>query len=1076
MPSTSPKNFQVYSASAGAGKTFSLVKEYLVLCLRTDDPAVFTRILAITFTVKASTEMKKRVISALDAFRRASVPAAQKGMFEAVREELGVDDSTLRNRANAVLRRMLHDYTGLSISTIDKFTYRVVRTFSHELGLGSHFEIDLDVEELYRQSVDLLLDETGVNPQVTSLLQRYIEDHMEDGKSWKPEKKMVEMANHLGKEDSYEVLERLKKLSLDDFMDIRSKLKARKVELEKVRKRIIEQGERAIGGIEPQHFSGTALPNHLNKLKKNVVSDWNPVSTFRKQVDAGRYYKAKPTSEAVAAIDGNFDEIHAWAIAVVDWADNVLAESVLISKVLSNFDATAVLHEIGKKLDEYKEANNVETLSTFNKLIYKSLISLPVPYIYERIGEKYRHYFVDEFQDTSEMQWKNITPLVHNAIASGGTTMIVGDAKQSIYRWRGGKAEQFLNLINDAKNPEERGGDVAYALRHINLDSNWRSGNEIVTFNNRLFETYASVFTDQRYSDLYAESAQKAQGFEGGYVNIDFPENPGRSNEEHTEATLELTRQRVKECLADGYRPGDIAILTRGKKHGSLIAELLSAEGIEVVSSESLYLGNSSGARLIVACIRHFHYPEDVETKIEMVEMLFQSGLLEGGSNQLHQFLILAANEDDTDWKSWLSDQGLNFGNTLSTSSGLYELGETVARELGLMNDGQPDPFVQFFLDELYEFAARKGQSIHDFLDWWEEKKEKKSITAPETMEAVQLLTIHKSKGLEFPVVIFPFANFDAAKERKGTRWVSFAEETMAGLPVAELPMSDTDYQIVGKRFPEYAEKYEEYVRQATFDNMNLLYVALTRPVERLYIVSQFEKTFDNKRVSQYICNFVSSDGKTVSPDAPVSYGTKAPPRFLSAVEKETVDIDPTPISFYRFQSAEWRSRVRLSRDTDGLSDVLSDQPRKWGNTVHAMMAKIRSADDVSTVVSEFVAEGTLPLIHAEAIEKALADLVSHPELAPAFDADEVLAERDWLGAGAVLRPDRVARKGDTWYVVDYKTGEKKNSHEKQIRGYASLIQSEDVIPMLVYINDSIEIVKVGETPSTEPGVQLPLF
>ncbi|NVK28335.1 MAG: UvrD-helicase domain-containing protein [Flavobacteriia bacterium] len=1076
MPSTSSKNFQVYSASAGAGKTFSLVKEYLVLCLKTDDPAVFTRILAITFTVKASTEMKKRVISALDAFRRSKVPAAQKGMFEAVREELGVDDSTLRNRANAVLKRMLHDYTGLSISTIDKFTYRVVRTFSHELGLGSHFEIDLDVEELYRQSVDLLLDETGVNPQVTSLLQRYIEDHMEDGKSWKPERKMVEMANHLGKEDSYEVLERLKKLTLDDFMEIRTKLKARKVELDKERHKLVLEGESAIGGMPQEFFSGKALPSQLKKLRKNKVKDWNPTSTFRSQVDKEQYYTAKPTAEARAAIDANFEVIHAWALAVVDWADNVLAESVMISKVLSNFDATAVLHEIGKKLDEYKEANNVETLSTFNKLIYKSLISLPVPYIYERIGEKYRHYFVDEFQDTSEMQWKNITPLVHNAIASGGTTMIVGDAKQSIYRWRGGKAEQFLNLINDAKNPEERGGDVAYALRHINLDSNWRSGSEIVTFNNRLFQFYSSVFTDERYADLYAESAQIARGFEGGYVNIDFPESPGRSNAEHIEATLELVRKRVKESLADGYRPGDIAILTRGKKHGSLIAEMLSAEGIEVVSSESLYLGNSAGARLIVACIRHFHYPEDVETKIEMVEMLFKSGLLEGGSDQLHHSLLIAANEIDTEWKSWLSEHDLDFGNSLSASSGLYELGETVARQLGLMNDGQPDPFVQFFLDELYEFAARKGQSIHDFLDWWEEKKEKKSITAPETMEAVQLLTIHKAKGLEFPVVIFPFANFDAAKERKGSRWVSFEGETMAGLPVAELPMSDSDYQIVGKRFPEYAEKYEEYVRQATFDNMNLLYVALTRPVERLYVVSQFEKTYENKRVSQYICNFVTNDGKTVSPDVPVSYGMKAEPRFKSAEEKESVEVDPTPISFERFQSAEWRSRVRLSRDTDGLSDVLSDQPRKWGNTVHAMMAKIRTSKDVSPVVSEFVAEGTLPQIHAEAIEKALTELVSNPELAPAFEADEVLAERDWLGDGAVVRPDRMARKGSTWYVIDYKTGEKKNSHEKQIRGYASLLQSDDVIPLLVYINDSIEIVKVGETPSAEPGVQLPLF
>ncbi len=1063
MSDDSVKSFKVFSASAGAGKTFNLVKSYLALCLRSENSEEFKRILAITFTVKAANEMKHRVLGALDAFRKVPVVAGYKSMFDAISNELKLDESTLQRRSEKVLKSMLHDYSGLSISTIDKFTYRIVRTFSHDLGLGSHFEIELDEKELYRQSVDLLLDDAGSDKALSALLERYIEDNMEEGRSWKPERKIADMAEHIGKEGSYEQVSKLKDISLDEFKAIRQRLVARRREIGSLKEVLIKEGDDLIGHIPKAYFSRGSVGIYLESLKGRDAKKYGMNKTLRGQIEKGSFLVAKPLPEASAAIEPITPQIVDWLEKCLNWVEKDFAELRMISEVLKNFDATAVLREVSLKLKELKEANNIETLKTFNQLIHETLVRLPVPYIYERIGEKYKHYFIDEFQDTSELQWSNLKPLVHNAIASGGSSLIVGDAKQSIYRWRGGKADQFIDLVEDAQNPSQSELEWAYALQHISLDNNWRSGSEIVNFNNRFFTHFASVFESESFQSLYESSSQKAQSFEGGFVSLEFLEYPHQKKDVFDEAQISRITEIVKENLADKYRPGDIAILVRSGAEGESVAEALSKENINVVSSDSLKLGNSSAVRLLVAFIRHLHYPQDEEARLDIAEYLVQTGRLESSPSNLHQALQVAADKNTEGFTQWLKSLEIDPAAMMEQNAGLYELGETVARNVGLLNGRKADPFVQFFLDEMYEFGASKNQGVHDFLEWWLERGHEKSITAPESKDAVQILTIHKAKGLEYPVCIVPFVYRPANAERKGRRWITFEDHRMMGLPVVEVGMSDELNKDVAVAYPEYHQAFEAYQHEARFDNMNLLYVAFTRPEERLYILSKDErdesKLPEHKRLSQYLGTFAIEMGSSCQAGSRCVFGQKSEPRYLS---KNETEISNT-VEFSEFESAPWRNRVRLSRDLDGISDQLTEQPRKWGNAVHALLARVNKAEDIDSALRTSILKGELPADKQEEMGGMLSEIVNHPALAVAFQADEVYSERDWLGGGEVHRPDRIAKKGDTWYVIDYKTGEPHKRYEKQVHEYARLLRvpMEDVQMYLVYINEEVEVQRV---------------
>lgn len=1059
--SSSQKSFKVYSASAGAGKTFNLVKEYLKVCLKTERPTDYGQILAVTFTIKAAGEMKGRILKALNAFRQKEIPSKYNDLFQAVRDDLGVDDSTLSRRAHAVLISILHNYSNISISTIDKFTYRLVRTFSHDLGLTSNFDVELDDQALYSQSIDLLLDESGRHPELTELLHRYVDRKMEDGKSWKPEAEILSMAKHLGKEESIQVLESVEEWTLKDFMEVRKKLDIKLKDFQKQKENLGKEGLELIALIPEEYFPYRDLPNYLRKLRHKDIKE----ATIGKRL-RGYYelevYTSKSANELVKSTIAEIgSELTELLSRCIHYQEHILPRALLMKEVLREYDGMAVLHEVSKKLKNYKEENNIESLSTFNRLIHQSLIELPAPYIYERIGEKYRHYFVDEFQDTSTLQWLNLTPLIHNAVASGGSAMIVGDAKQSIYRWRGGEAEQFMDLISSAKNPEILGGDVAYALEHIALNDNWRSTRQIVDFNNKFFSWAAQQMLHTAHRDLYAEGAQEIKSASDGYISVEFMDKSFKAPE-FVEECLERILLQVRECEKDQFDIGDIAILVRNNRLGELVASKLTQDKIPVVSVDSLKLKNSSAVQAILSYIRIKLQPNDLQSRITLVQMLKQAGVIEMDPETFHNAMLAAGDKLEGSWEKWLETHGFLKDVQERNTGGLFEWGENAARVLKLIEDRSPDPFVQFFLDALYSFSQRKSHNILDFLDWWEETGQNESIAVPKSKNAVQIMSIHKAKGLEFPVVILPFVNFSPF-HHADRRWVELKSEDFEGLPVASLSMSKDTAEVLKENYPSYLSVFNAYSQEAVFDNLNVLYVALTRPAERLYITSQMPSDLSKIDTSrgksnEYLYSFLADSGIPVEASVPVEFGKKSAP-----IRKEEAGTDS--VNLQSFVSNPWRGRVNLSRDTDGIADALSEQPRKWGNLIHNLLSEVHDSSSVDHVLEKAVAIGTVPSQYRNAIQITLEAVVQHPELQDSFTADKVYNERDWLGGGDVLRPDRISRKGECWAIVDYKTGVEKEDHKKQIRRYADLLLGEGkpAKAFLVYIGEEIKVVRVEQ-------------
>lgn len=1064
----SQKAFQVYSASAGAGKTFSLVREFLLLCLRSDEPTTYSRILAITFTIKAAAEMKKRVLDALDAFRKDEVPAKHRDLFIAVRQELDIDDSTLRLRARQTLKSLLHDYGSLSISTIDKFTYRLVRTFSHDLGLSTNFDVELDTDDMYRQTVELLLDKTGSEDELSGYLRRFVERKMDDGKSWNVEFDLVKMATHLGVETSIEALELLRNIPLSSFKEIRSSLEKKRREVELVFHRLADEGEAILAPLPEKAISNGSVNGYVKKVRKadpSALIDWG--TRLQGQVDEQVFYAKSAPAATKSATENATPQILDWLFRVRTAAVDEGADLQLIDLVLRDFDAMAVLHEIERVYLEYKETNNIESLATFNQLIHKSLLELPVPYIYERIGERYRHYFVDEFQDTSVLQWENLTPLIHNAISSGGTSMIVGDAKQSIYRWRGGEAEQFMALIDQAKNPSEKGGDVAYALTHVPLEYNFRSGTTVVEFNNDLFRFIAETINHSAYSELYAQGDQKPRGFEGGYVEVSWIDH---DREDYNDINVARSVERVKALLSEGYEPRDIALLVRRNISGEWLVNALSTEGIPVVSTDSLRLGNSVSARTLTSALRLIQFPENMEARVDFVEAYSQSIAWKPSPEEWHSAFTAASSRDSADWNNWVNQMKLQVLTNQHPVAGLYEWGEQLARGLGLMS-ATADPFLQFTLDSLHVFGQNKSQNITDFLEWWDDKGHKESISAPSTMNAVQVMTIHKAKGLEFPVVLFPFADWTVDSDRSPKRWLKLNSEEMGGLPVAQVSMNGKAYPVLREKYPEYGTLYEDYLAQVRFDNVNLLYVAATRAVERLYIFTtqRTSKTSEYKYLNEYLNRFVESCEKTPDYEVPAGFGTIEAPRSPSKSNGEN-STEP----FDTFVSESWRNRVKLSPQTEGISDELSEQPRRWGNTVHALLAEVERESDIPQAVDKAIRKGRISKQHRDSLIELLSEVVTHPELSEAFNADLVYNEREWVGSQSVDRPDRICQSGDTWWVIDYKTGAEEGKHHKQLQRYVDLLKVDGPIKArLVYI----EAKKIRVVPMTQGhGEQLSLL
>lgn len=1043
-----PAFFQIYNASAGSGKTYNLVKKYLSILLSTNHLDSYKQILAITFTNKAVNEMKERVLNNLNEFSKEEILNDPSSLFQDLQAELHLEAEELHKRAIKILNRILYNYAFFDILTIDKFNHRLIRTFAFDLKLSTNFEVSLDEKALLSEAVDNLIFRAGTDKALTKVLVDYALSKADEDKSWDISRDLRGIAELLSKEDHTRYIKLLEDKPLQFFSDLGRKLLGQINTLE------AKSTESAQGlldvfsskGIDASGFSRGSLYNRLKNITtKKFDEKWDLVwytNIESKPLYASAFEKTNPDKAAI------LDELQPHISSEIQEIKDIICTLNYLKNFHKNLTPLSLLNAINAELNIIKEERNLLLISEFNKLISTTIADQPAPFIYERIGEKYKHYFIDEFQDTSVLQWENLKPLVSNALESElpsgktGSILIVGDAKQAIYRWRGGRAEQFIDLYNEeVESPFQTPKTVE------NLPKNYRSYDQIINFNNEFFTFISEHLSNPTYRELFeVYSAQDTNDKKGGHISFNFIDH--NENKESEDDLYQLkTSEIIRQLKSQGFDYGDICIITRANKDGLQLADYLTQEEIPIISSESLLLKNNKKVSFLIHLLQHIIHPNDPEINYQIL-------------------VYLAEKQQKEDIHPFIQNNLFDLGSVLKS----YGFKEETFLELPLFTAVEyailqfklaalSDAYLQFFLDEVLNFTQNNNGSLSNFLTYWDQNQERLSLAAPEDSNAVRILSIHKSKGLEFPAVIFPYANTDTQSHRSYQKWLPVDEKTY-GIPFALFDKASV--------IESYSEQGAALVAQdkeiLMLDNYNLLYVTLTRTVEQLHVICKKDITtkgvVNTNTFAGLFISYLQNLGLWNDSSSSFTIGD---PNRVPAIKKQTSSISTEQIPFQSKMS--WNDTFEIITKGGSLWGTELEKAIDRGNLYHFLLSNIIHKTDLEPTVTSAINNGLLPKRDKEQVVAYLLELVHNPRLTDFFsDTYEIYIERDlYTQEGTVLRPDRFMLQGNSAHIIDYKTGSHSQNHRIQIESYASALRQigyEVERKLIVYINDKIKILE----------------
>lgn len=1035
----------VYKSSAGSGKTTTLVNEYLKIALQNEGN--FKKILAITFTNKAANEMKTRVLEVLKILGASeSIPAK----LSPIVTRLNINKTELTNRSKKLLSLIIHNYDEFYISTIDAFVHRIIRTFASDVKLPQNFEVVIDKDDIVSEIIQMLYSKVGNDIELTRLLTDFVLSETNDEKGYDPTFQLTKFIELHIQEDGFFELNKLSNLSLKDLTDIIQLLRSK---IEQHKKKVVDTAQKSIElcrskNIDISDFKGgkssgyfkymeklCGLKQSLNSIMASPTlngyvenDDW-----FAKTLDQGK-------KDAILSISDNLKEFF------YETQQN-LREYIYFTLVYSKIYSLGLVNEIRKLFAAYTEESGKVHISEFNKKISNQIAEEPVPFIYERLGRKFSYFLIDEFQDTSILQWQNLLPLIDESLAGGNYNLLVGDAKQAIYRFRNGEVELFASLPNLYTNDRspialEREQNIKRNYIPYELSTNWRSHHEIIKFNNDFFSFLLPKLSERNqeiYSDLKQEWPSNDKN--GGLVSIDLLEM--------IEDIDDLKPTRIKEIIDDllkkGYKPEDICILCRGSKSVVKTAEYLLNNNIDVVSSESLLLTNSPGVRLIIAFIKLLYNPSD---RIATVEFLVNFKVYNKLENELdHEYNILKKISSEVKNPVLSRYSQLSDGNSVETYS-IYEISEFVVRNY--IRRDLPDVFVQFFMD----FAFENNIDIESFLKKWETKKEKLFISLPDNNSAVRIMTIHKSKGLEFPVVIV-----DAEDKNKKSGKTEFWEEAEIGdgkLKAVMLPNNKHLLEIGRETIYENEKSKDE------LDFLNMIYVAFTRAEKGLFIIGE-TKNKSEDRLSNYLHQYFEEKGLNSTEQNMLEFGE------LPSPELEMVNVEVS-VSINKSYSTNWTSQISVAPGKElKLPEIIDNKSsREYGNLIHKLLGEIYTIDDIGKTIHKLKSSGVFSDQEIIIVEDIITKTVTNENLKDFFDysgGKKIKNETELLLAeGNLIRPDKVVNIGNDIIIIDYKTGEEKELDHIQMKQYIRAfidLGYSYVTAKLVYLEDPIRIIDI---------------
>ncbi|MBF7091086.1 UvrD-helicase domain-containing protein [Flavobacterium sp. ALJ2] len=1048
-------SFSIYDASAGSGKTYTLVKEYLKIILSAPKNDAYRNILAITFTNKAVHEMKSRIVGSLSEFAKEEPSAKAIDLMQDLARETGLSIIELKTKSQNIIKHIIHNYAAFDISTIDKFTHKVIRAFAHDLNLPMTFEVTLDTENLLIEAVDAIIAQAGQDETLTKLLIDFTMEKTDDDKSWDVSREILETGRLILNENNRNEIIHFHDKSIGEFVEIKKKLTVLCKDLDEENATFAVNALLLIekNGIDLKSFSRGTFPNHLESIRDGKFNPKN--KTFHEFDDIA----INKTAKDRVLIENIIPEL----LQILDKVYKNFEKRDFYKAFLKNITPLSLLNTVSNELEKIQKEQNVLSISEFNAIIHREIQNQPAPFIYERLGERYRHFFIDEFQDTSEMQWQNLIPLIDNALSGQddfgvkGTLMIVGDPKQSIYRWRGGKAEQFIELskdLNPFNNPDK-------TITH--LDTNYRSYSEVIEFNNGFFKLISSEFENADYKDLYENhSYQKTNAKKGGYVNISFLPVVDKSDQIEDEAVLEktdlyvlATLNTIQKVLREGFEYKDIVVLTRKRSQGIAVANYLTEQNIPLLSSETLMIQNATEVRLIIHLLKYLNNNADLEAKANFLHFMAKNADVK---MPIHDFIAEGmAERDEISFEKWLEkfDVLLSFESIRKKS--LYESVETIISKFVRLEYN--NAYVQYFLDIVLERDIRNQAGISDFLSYWDKNSEKFSIPSPEGNNAVRIMTIHKSKGLEFPVVIMPFAEEDYSRKPKDKLWLN-AEEEDFGLPKV---LIDNSSAVAG--FGEDAAVVFNLKKQEELlDNVNVLYVALTRAEEQLYVISQEIKPrkdgdFPGNMASFFI-KYLIDLGVYDENKLEYEFGNSAK---LSSGEKHSSSAKTIPLvsEVLNPKSIKIAQREALMWGTHQQEAI------SYGNVIHEILAFVKYKSDIDLAVVKALEDGLITFDQKDIVLKTIQEIVNHSEINICFEVgNRVLNEETIIQKeGKVLKPDRVVitPNGEA-YLLDYKTGLSNPKYKQQVEEYQFAIENmgfKVLKKALVYIGTDIVVVNL---------------
>ncbi len=1109
---------KVYKASAGSGKTFRLAIEYMKLALTNESN--YRHILAVTFTNKATAEMKSRIIGELYHLAK-----GQHSVYmDVLTKELNWHPMHVERQAQLVLKRILHDYSRFSISTIDSFFQRVIKAFNRELGINAAYNVELDEKSILEEAADRMIQSVEDDPKLLEWLDAFASDKIREGKGWNLKKDILRLGNEIYNENFKSLND-----SLYEKLNDRAFLKDYRGKLSK----IIVLYENRIKSIGQEG---------LNILVKESLStdDFKgkgsgPAASFQKMKD----FKFEPSNTVLrAATDAS-----GWVTATVKEPMKsqllTVAETKLMPKlqeairlietekrkyitaklIVNQLYTLGILVDLRKSVKELCREKGIVLISDSGHLLKDVIADSETPFVYEKTGSVYSHFMIDEFQDTSGLQWNNFRPLISNSLSEGNLGMVVGDVKQAIYRWRSGDWRLLAGKLGESF--------PVFGLQNEVLSSNWRSHGKVIRFNNTIFRLVPELLQQHIEGELseaditenpvgitipevYADSVQEVSNkdvAELGQVRVRFLESKKELADENEKLILTELVESIKSLQDKGVKAIEMAILVRQKKEARLIADLFLEQkslpenrnyNFDILSGESLYINNSEVISLIISILTAFLNPDDQVVKAQLNYLYYrkiaprlkencfaeekgkgkkEKGIPEaedrkekiGDWSQLFEATLPEPVEGNPqpathnpqpeawDFELQTSNSELTLSDYIASKTfeelvagkPILEIIYSICEKFNLFSLADELAYLQAFVDQISVFERNHASELTSFLNWWDENGDRFTIPISDSIDAINVLTIHKSKGLEFTHVFVPFFDWSvhphSSPEMAPLLWCKPDVEPFNEMELVPVRFKlDVGKSIFYREF--FAEKFNTYI-----DNLNLMYVVFTRAKAGLYIWASFSSKLTT--VGDLLKQAVEKQGSLGScglkAEESVQFETSYDSEKLlveigeySALkEKKTEEPRMKDVRLSAFEFADFRQFLNIRKRGENFftHDNKKRSGINKGKLIHEILSLINTTGDLQKAVKRIETEGKIGSDGAEKMIAELTELLSDPEVKSWFDGSfRVVNERSILtGSNGVKRPDRIMIGEDRVVVVDYKSGDVESDNYKyQLRTY----------------------------------------